>query len=146
MLQRNLTGGIFAIRLAVSRRFLSTAACSIADIRSSVAAGERVQAKGWVRSVRAQKSIGFMEVNDGSCLGNLQVVADPESLHGVLTGACVEIKGKLLESPKKQQRVELQLESLRMLGECDGSYPLQKKVSSSIRCYNCSHMHKRAIH
>lgn len=93
--------------------------------------------KGWVRTLRELKEFSFMEVNDGSSLGNLQVVLNSnlpnyDSLIKQLnTGSSVEITGTLVESPAKGQRVELQAESVIIYGNCDPeTYPLQKKRHS----------------
>jgi asparaginyl-tRNA synthetase len=90
--------------------------------------------RGWVRTVRDQKSFAFIEVNDGSTLGNLQVIADAnipdysETMPKLSTGASVVIQGTLVESPGKNQTLELKAKEIRVLGLCDpAKYPLQKK-------------------
>lgn len=90
--------------------------------------------RGWVRTVRDQKSFAFIEVNDGSTLGNLQVIVDAsipdysEVLPKLTTGASVVISGHLVESPGKNQALELKAKEVRVLGLCDpAKYPLQKK-------------------
>ncbi|MBX7066802.1 MAG: asparagine--tRNA ligase [Parachlamydiales bacterium] len=90
--------------------------------------------RGWVRTVRDQKSFAFIEVNDGSTLGNLQVIADAniphyaEAMSKLATGASVVISGELVESPGKNQALELKAKEIRVLGTCDpAKYPLQKK-------------------
>ena len=80
---------------------------------------------GWVRTVRDQKSFAFIEVNDGSTLNNLQVIADAhiigyqEALKILTTGASVMISGELVESQGKNQTVELRAAEIRVLGPCD---------------------------
>lgn len=90
--------------------------------------------RGWVRTVRDQKSFAFIEVNDGSTLGNLQVIADAsiphyaEAMAQLATGASVAVTGELVESPGKNQALELKAKEIRVLGTCDpAKYPLQKK-------------------
>lgn len=90
--------------------------------------------RGWVRTVRDQKSFAFIEVNDGSTLGNLQIIADAnipdysETISKLTTGASVVISGTLVESPGKNQVLELKAKEIRVLGLCDPvKYPLQKK-------------------
>ncbi|NWZ27160.1 SYNM protein, partial [Asarcornis scutulata] len=92
------------------------------------AAGE-VQVQGWVRSVRSQKEVLFLHINDGSSLESLQVVADPSMESRDLTfGSAVEVRGKLVKSPHKMQNVELKAESIRVVGPCDAlSFPLKAK-------------------
>src|SRR5262245_43081256 len=83
--------------------------------------GRRVTARGWVKTRRDSKGVHFVQVNDGSGFKDLQaVIAEgalpAETLTHVTTGACVEIDGELVESPAAGQRVELQVQALRVLG------------------------------
>ncbi len=92
----------------------------------------RLRTKGWLRTVRRSKEVLFFELNDGSCMANLQVVVPPEvvgyeQLRALTTGSAVDITGELVESPAKGQRVELCAQRVRVVGEADPSYPLQKK-------------------
>ncbi len=96
--------------------------------------GKEVNIKGWVRTVRNQKTFTFVEVNDGSCLSNLQVVVNadlPNSeqiINSLSTGVSVSITGDVNESPGKNQSVELHAKRISILGKCDPeAYPLQKK-------------------
>ncbi|NXF09625.1 SYNM protein, partial [Smithornis capensis] len=85
--------------------------------------------QGWVRSVRSQKEVLFLHINDGSSLENLQVVADPSLENRDLTfGSAVEVQGKLVKSPHRMQNLELQAETIRVVGPCDiWSFPLKMK-------------------
>uniref|UniRef100_A0A8C9L636 Asparaginyl-tRNA synthetase 2, mitochondrial n=1 Tax=Serinus canaria TaxID=9135 RepID=A0A8C9L636_SERCA len=85
--------------------------------------------KGWVRSVRSQKEVLFLHINDGSSLESLQVVADPSLEKRDLTfGSAVEVQGKLVKSPHKMQNMELQAETIHVVGPCDiWSFPLKMK-------------------
>jgi asparaginyl-tRNA synthetase len=83
---------------------------------------------GWIRTLRDQKSFGFIELNDGSCLSNLQIVAAPAHLTGLSTGASIRVTGRLTESPGQNQAVELHADTVELLGACPADrYPLQKK-------------------
>ncbi|KFW85235.1 hypothetical protein N336_06270, partial [Phalacrocorax carbo] len=84
---------------------------------------------GWVHSVRSQKGVLFLHINDGSSLENLQVVADPSLENRDLTfGSAVEVQGKLVKSPHRMQNVELKAETIRVVGPCDTlSFPLKRK-------------------
>ncbi|NXY59968.1 SYNM protein, partial [Callaeas wilsoni] len=84
---------------------------------------------GWVRSVRSQKEVLFLHINDGSSLESLQVVADPSLEKRDLTfGSAVEVQGKLVKSPHRMQNMELQAETIRVVGPCDiWSFPLKMK-------------------
>ncbi|XP_025058339.1 probable asparagine--tRNA ligase, mitochondrial isoform X2 [Alligator sinensis] len=79
-----------------------------------------VKVQGWVRSVRSQKEVLFLHINDGSSLESLQVVADPSLKYRDLNfGSAVEVQGKLLKSPHQKQNVELKAENIRVVGPCD---------------------------
>ncbi|MEW5796919.1 MAG: asparagine--tRNA ligase [Candidatus Zixiibacteriota bacterium] len=100
-------------------------------IDDAVPAGTAITVLGWVRTVRISKAVAFVEINDGSCMGNIQaVVHEPAKLpvlEKLLTGASVRVKGKLVPSQGEGQKYELTVESLDLVGEADPSYPLQKK-------------------
>ena len=104
-------------------------------VKQAVAADQPldgVTVSGWVRTKRDAKGFAFVEVNDGSCLRNLQVVVDAavpgaEQLKDVLTGAAVSVDGELVPSPAKGQRWELRASAFRLLGRADETFPLQKK-------------------
>uniref|UniRef100_A0A7M4FGV4 asparagine--tRNA ligase n=1 Tax=Crocodylus porosus TaxID=8502 RepID=A0A7M4FGV4_CROPO len=82
--------------------------------------GADVKVQGWVRSVRSQKEVLFLHLNDGSSLESLQVVADPSLEYRDLTfGSAVEVQGKLLKSLHQKQNVELKAENIRVVGPCD---------------------------
>lgn len=96
--------------------------------------GISVNVKGWVRTVRNQKTFSFVEINDGSTLSNFQIVVNAdfpnyEKVIGQLsTGVSVSVTGELQESPGKNQSVEMHAKEISILGTCDPeTYPLQKK-------------------
>uniref|UniRef100_A0A8B9EZL7 Aminoacyl-transfer RNA synthetases class-II family profile domain-containing protein n=1 Tax=Amazona collaria TaxID=241587 RepID=A0A8B9EZL7_9PSIT len=84
---------------------------------------------GWVRSVRSQKEVLFLHINDGSSLESLQIVADPSLENRDLTfGSAVEVQGKLVKSPHKMQNMELKAETIHVVGPCDALlFPLKIK-------------------
>ena len=94
-----------------------------------------MQLRGWVRTVRAQKDLSFIEVNDGSSLSGIQAVVNgdvPGREHldagDITTGAAVLIEGTVVESPGGKQAVEVAVESIKLIGGADAStFPLQKK-------------------
>lgn len=93
---------------------------------------EGVTVKGWLRTVRASKQVTFLNVNDGSNLSGIQVVAGEgvsnlEEVRQLGTGSAVAVTGNLVESPAKGQTVELQATSIEILGVAEPDYPLQKK-------------------
>jgi asparaginyl-tRNA synthetase len=106
-------------------------------------AGEKVTVHGWVRTVRDQKSFTFIEINDGSMLGNLQIVMDG-TLPDLTTGASVVAHGELVESPGKNQALELRASRVEIIGPCDATkYPLQKKRHSFEFLRTIAHLRPR---
>jgi asparaginyl-tRNA synthetase len=110
---------------------------SIDNILRTGQVGEQITVRGWIRSKRESKGFAFVDVSDGSCMANIQVViAQSLADYGTLikrinTGASVEVVGQLVESPAKGQRVELQASGIEVFGEADPeTYPLQKKRHS----------------
>ncbi|XP_063497516.1 asparaginyl-tRNA synthetase isoform X6 [Symphalangus syndactylus] len=93
------------------------------------ASGERIKVQGWIRSVRSQKEVLFLHVNDGSSLESLQVVADSGLDSRELTfGSSVEVQGQLIKSPSKRQNVELKAEKIKVIGNCDAkNFPIKYK-------------------
>ncbi|KAL7167236.1 hypothetical protein ACSBR2_037828 [Camellia fascicularis] len=96
--------------------------------------GQTLVVKGWVRTLRVQSSVTFIEVNDGSCLSNMQCVmnSDAEGYDQVesgliTTGASIWVQGIVVASQGSKQKAELKLEKLLMIGRSDPSFPIQKK-------------------
>ena len=108
----------------------------IAQLLKSTDYGTKVTVKGWVRTKRGNKNVAFLALNDGSCVANIQIVADlakisEEALKPVTTGACVAVEGTLVESLGAGQGVEVQADSIEVYGTADpATYPLQKKGHS----------------
>lgn len=113
--------------------------------------GETLTISGWVRTRRDSKNgFSFVELNDGSCMGNLQIVVDGEvpgyadNIGKVTTGASVRFIGELKESPGKGQRVELAASEFSVLGLADPqSFPLQKKGHSFEFLREIAHLRPR---
>lgn len=100
--------------------------------------GTEVTVGGWLRTLRTSKGgFSFLSLNDGSCLAQLQVVADSklpnyddEIVH-LTAGLSVLVRGKLVDSPAKGQRVEVHADEVRVIGSSDpASYPIQAKRHS----------------
>lgn len=93
------------------------------------ASGERVTVQGWVRSVRSQKEVLFLHINDGSSLESLQVVADSSFDSRELTfGSSVQVQGQLVKSLSKRQNVELKAEKIEVIGSCEAkAFPIKYK-------------------
>jgi asparaginyl-tRNA synthetase len=105
----------------------------IRDLLKSKDIGREYLIRGWVRTKRGNKNINFIALNDGSIIHNIQVVAEvanfsEDLLKQITTGACLEVKGILVESPASGQPVEIQAKEITILGAADAeTYPLQKK-------------------
>ncbi|XP_061828153.1 asparaginyl-tRNA synthetase isoform X1 [Nerophis lumbriciformis] len=92
----------------------------VCEALSGSSVGQNIQVCGWLGSVRSQKANLFLDVNDGSCLQSLQVVASPQLDHPSLTfGSAVEVRGTLQESQHPKQAVELRADHIGVVGECD---------------------------
>lgn len=89
--------------------------------------GKKLTLCGWVRTVRDQKNFAFIEVNDGSTLSGLQIVADGPISKDITTGASIAATGTLVESPGAKQKWELKASNIEVFGTCPEEYPLQKK-------------------
>lgn len=124
---------------------------SLASLLSSQGTQAGLKVAGWVRTKRDGKGTAFLELNDGSSQGNLQVVfdkaADPsweERLAALGTGACVEVGGDLRPSPAAGQAWELAATTLTLLGPADPeTYPLQKKRHSLEFLREIAHLRAR---
>ncbi len=109
----------------------------IKNLFSDKPIGKAVSIAGWVRTRRDTKGFSFIEVNDGSCLANIQVIADQtlanyhRQIRRLTTGCSVMVTGILIESPAKGQSVEIKAEKVVIAGWADPEeYPLQKKRHS----------------
>jgi asparaginyl-tRNA synthetase len=120
----------------------------IKRVLRSEAARDVVTVAGWVRTRRDAKAFSFLEINDGSCLANLQVVVDAgiagyEQVERMLTGASVEITGRLIASPGQGQQWELHADQVKLIGEVPAEYPLQKKGHSLEFLRSIAHLRPR---
>jgi asparaginyl-tRNA synthetase len=112
--------------------------------------GETLTITGWVRTRRDTGGFSFIEVSDGSCLANLQIIADDRldnyetEIKQLSTGASVIIDGQLRASPGKGQAVEVHATRVAVIGKADPeTYPLQKKRHSFEFLREISHLRPR---
>jgi asparaginyl-tRNA synthetase len=123
----------------------------IKELLSSGEPGGRFRVSGWVRTRRDSKGgFSFVELNDGSCLGNLQVIVDwnlpgsSEGIGDIQTGCSLIVEGNLVASPGKGQRMELHADFLELVGRADpDEYPLQKKRHSLEFLRTIAHLRPR---
>ena len=124
---------------------------TVAEARKTDAVGKEVKLHGWVRTRRDSKGgFSFLELNDGSCLGNVQIIADGslsnyetevKKLH---VGASVTVVGLVKASPAKGQATEVQAQQLTVHGGADPeTYPLQKKGHSFEFLRTIAHLRPR---
>ncbi len=105
----------------------------IKEILKNGQSGRQVLVKGWVRTKRGSKNVNFINLNDGSTIHNLQIIADTEKFDETLireinTGAALAAEGKLSESQGAGQQMELIAEKIELLGKVDSEkYPIQPK-------------------
>lgn len=104
--------------------------------------------KGWVRTRRDSKEFSFMEINDGSCLANIQVVADSglsnyQEVCRITTGSAVAVNGRLVESPGKGQAWEIHADTVEIISLAPETYPLQKKRHSDEFLRTIAHLRPR---
>jgi asparaginyl-tRNA synthetase len=122
----------------------------IIEILRSQPLGEAVAISGWLRTRRDSGSLCFLEVNDGSCLANLQVIVEEHLVNyesevkKLTTGCSLRLHGVLVASPAKGQTVEVRAESVEVIGWADpDTYPLQKKRHSFEFLRSITHLRPR---
>ena len=110
---------------------------------------EALVVKGWVRTRRDAKGFSFLELNDGSCLANLQIVVDAgtpgsEDLAHFTTGASAVVEGNLVSSPAPGQKWELRASRIQLVGPAEAGYPLQKKGHTQEFLRTIAHLRPRS--
>jgi len=120
----------------------------IETLLSSDQALDLVLIKGWVKTRRDAKDFSFIEVNDGSCLHNIQVVADLgltnfDAVKKLSTGSAVAVEGAMRPSPGKGQKWEICATSVDIISMAPDEYPLQKKRHTDEFLRTISHLRPR---
>jgi asparaginyl-tRNA synthetase len=110
---------------------------------------DAIHVQGWVRTRRDSKDFSFIELNDGSCLRNLQIIAkntlpNYAALQRLTTGASVSVQGALVASQGKGQKWELVADEIDIVGTADDSYPLQKKGHTPEFLREIAHLRPRS--
>ncbi|MCB0346915.1 MAG: asparagine--tRNA ligase, partial [Bdellovibrionales bacterium] len=122
---------------------------TVRELLADSEVGSTVELAGWVRTRRDSKEFSFLELNDGSCLSNIQVVADAgiscyaEHVLKASTGSAVKVIGELIESPGKGQRVEVKATEVTLVGSAPSDYPLQKKRHTNEYLRTIAHLRPR---
>ena len=107
-----------------------------------------VVVKGWVRTRRESKDFVFLEVNDGSCLANIQIIATDTlpnyaEVSRLTTGSAVSVTGELIPSPGAEQRWEIAARAVEIIQVAPESYPLQKKRHTDEFLRTIAHLRPR---
>ena len=108
-----------------------------------------IQVQGWVRTRRDSKDFSFIELNDGSGLRNLQIIAkntlaNYPAVQRLATGASIIASGALVPSQGKGQKWELVADKIEIVGTADDSYPLQKKGHTPEFMREIAHLRPRS--
>jgi asparaginyl-tRNA synthetase len=121
----------------------------IADWLTEIPQEQTIGLKGWVKSKRGNKDIAFIALSDGSTIKTIQIVAelsrfDENIIKRISTGSSISVNGKLVASQGAGQTVEVQAESIEILGDCDPeAFPLQKKKHSLEFLREIAHLRPR---
>ena len=120
----------------------------VKDLLCSDQTRSDINLMAWVRTRRDSKEFSFIELNDGSCLTNIQVIADQdtdgyEKIDTMSVGASINLSGDLIESPGKGQKWEIKAKKLRLVGVAPEDYPLQKKRHSDEFLRTIAHLRPR---
>lgn len=124
---------------------------SIKQARQLGSIGQQAQVRGWVRTRRDSKGgFSFIEVNDGSCLGNLQIIADgslanyQSEITALSVGSSVVITGEIKASAGQGQSTEMVASEVRITGIASATdYPLQKKQHTFEKLREWAHLRPR---
>ena len=112
-------------------------------------AAEPVKICGWLRTSRNSKSVGFIELNDGTCFSNLQVVYEESKVDNfkevtkLNVGSAVSVTGSIILTPEAKQPFELHASEIVVEGESTPDYPLQKKRHSLEYLRTIAHLRPR---
>src|SRR5438477_413919 len=122
---------------------------SVKDTLNQTAPVEQMLVQGWVRTRRDSKDFSFIELNDGSSLRNLQVIArnslpNYAEVQKLTTGASIVLHGELVASQGKGQKWELVADKIDIVGLADDSYPLQKKGHTPEFLREIAHLRPRS--
>jgi len=122
---------------------------SVKNVLSATAPVAPILVQGWVRTRRDSKDFSFIELNDGSCLLNLQIIAKNSlanygDVQRLTTGASVIVRGELVASQGKGQSWELVADKIDIVGPADDTYPLQKKGHTPEFLREIAHLRPRS--
>ncbi len=124
-------------------------ATSVKEALARTVPADALTVQGWVRTRRDSKEFSFIELNDGSCLRNLQIIAratlpNYEAVQRLITGASIRARGPLVASQGKGQSWEVVADEIEIVGASDETYPLQKKGHTPEFLREISHLRPRS--
>ena len=122
---------------------------SVKDALNQTVPVAPILVQGWVRTRRDSKDFSFIELNDGSSLRNLQVIArntlpNYPAMQRLITGASIIVRGALVASQGKGQNWEVVADEVSIVGASDDSYPLQKKGHTPEFLREIAHLRPRS--
>ena len=122
---------------------------SVKNALQSTAPVAAIQVQGWVRTRRDSKDFSFIELNDGSCLRSLQIIArnslaNYADIQRLTTGASIIVRGELVASQGKGQSWEVVADGVDVVGGSDDTYPLQKKGHTPEFLREIAHLRPRS--
>jgi asparaginyl-tRNA synthetase len=122
---------------------------SVKDALKKSAPVDLIRLQGWVRTRRDSKDFSFIELNDGSCLRSMQIIArntlpNYPAVQKLTTGASIIVRGALVASQGKGQNWEVVAEEIEIIGGADDSYPLQKKGHTPEFLREIAHLRPRS--
>ena len=124
-------------------------AAVFADAEADALSGKEITVFGWARTIRDMKTFGFVELNDGSCFKNLQIVMSAEELDNYRdiasqnVGAALRVTGTVVLTPEAKQPLELRAKEIAVEGKSTPDYPLQKKRHTVEFLRTIQHLHPR---
>lgn len=120
----------------------------IVDLLNAQEPQKQVLLKGWVRTRRDAKDFSFIEVNDGSCLKNIQIIANNslnnyDDVKKISTGSSVSVTGSLVESQGGNQKFEIIADNVEIYSIAPDDFPLQKKKHTDEYLRTIAHLRPR---
>ncbi len=109
---------------------------------------KEVKLEGWIRTIRDSKNFGFIELNDGTYLKNVQIVFENnlsnfEEVRKYSTGSAITVTGNLILTPESKQAFEIKASEIVMEAISDPNYPLQKKRHTMEYLRTIAHLRPR---
>ncbi len=111
--------------------------------------GENLTVCGWVKTIRVSKAIGFIELNDGTCFKNLQIVFEEDKVSNFAeisklnVGSAIYVNGEVVLTPEMRQPFEIHAKEIEIEGISPADYPLQKKRHSPEFLRTIAHLRAR---